>query len=150
MRRILGLAVLLMVPVVVCAEGKPLPRGFEDMGIAAPLSLDMTAGDLDRIKGKVTKSSKFVSVVMDNGYLVTITLNDKADRLVKIIAQLQKNQYTELLKKMQSFSEGNQYEKEKEGSREIHTWKDAKTVIRLVSTGDFSRIDLMNLKELEE
>lgn len=150
MRRVLGLAVLLMMPVVVCAEGKPLPRGFEAMGIAAPLSLDMTANDLDRIKGKVTKSGKFVSIAMDNGYLVSITLNDKADRLDKIIAQLQKDQYAELIKKMQRFSEGNQYEKEKEGRHEIHTWKDAKTVIRLVSTEDFFRIDLMNLKELEE
>jgi hypothetical protein len=51
---------------------------------------------------------------------------------------------------MQSYSEGNQYQKEKEGRREIHAWRDAKTVIRLVCTEDFCRIDLMNRKELGE
>ena len=149
MKRILGLAVLLIAPVVVFAAGKTLPRGLEALGIPVPVSLDMTVADLNKINGKVTKSSRFVSVATDNGYSVSITLNEKADRLVKIVAQLQKEQYARLVKKIEEFSEGNQTETEKTGHQEIRTWKDGKTAIRLVFTEDFVRIDLVNSKELE-
>lgn len=150
MRTVWFLLILMVLPPAVFAEGKPLPRGIDALGIAVPVSLDMAAGDLDRIKGTVTKNGKFVTITTDSGCLLSINLNGNADRLVKIVVQLRKDQYAELLRTTQEFSAENQYKKEKAGHNEIHTWNDTKTLIRLAYMKDFFRLDLMDLKEVEE
>ncbi len=81
--------ILALFPVTALAGAKALRRGFEPLGIPIPVSLGMSAGDVGRINGNVAGSGKFVSVETDNGYLVSITLNDK-NRVVKMVEGEQK------------------------------------------------------------
>jgi len=141
---------MVLVPSIVFASGKPLPRGLEGLGIAVPVALDMTVADLLKVKGKVTRSGKFLSVEADGGYVLSMTLDDTADRLIKISVQVPKGQRAEFIKILQALSEGNKSETQGTDRTEIHTWKDGKTIIRVVTTEDFCRVDLVDFKEFQE
>lgn len=75
MRRFV-VSALVMLPLLALAGGKPLPRGLEEIGFPVPVGLGMEVSDLNKIKGDVIKSGRFVSVRADNGRQLSATLDE--------------------------------------------------------------------------
>ena len=142
MKRSLAVALVLL-PLMACAQGKPLPRGLEETGITIPFRLDMDSGDVRKIKGNVVVSGRFVSIALDNGQQLSLTLDAAAKRVVKIVVLLDKERFVKLVKKSRElYSKGNEYEREKLDLYESHVWKDKSTTLSFIWSRDSYRLEL--------
>ena len=150
MRKTLILPVVLL-PLVVFVGGVKLPRTFQELGINVPFGLDTTVSDLDKAGGNLAKSDRFVALTTEGGQVLSITLSDDLKKVVKMVVLLNRPRADNALKIMKDrYAAGNHYEKEQSGPNEIHTWKDERTVIRLVSTQDFCRLELQARADMEK
>ena len=133
---------------VTLAYGKSLPRGLEEIGIDVPVRLGMRSKDLDKIKGHVVKSGRFVAITMGNDYQLSIKLDPNETRVCEIVIQLKKDQFGAVVRKARElYREGNQYESEKLDGRATHVWKDKKTRLGLFRNKGGYRLELSALTE---
>jgi hypothetical protein len=137
-----------LVPLVALAQGKPLPKGLEELGIALPVSLGMTAGDLDKTKGHVVRSGRFVAMTFGDTYQLSVKMDPDEKRVQQIVMTVGKDEYRRIVNTARTlYSEGNQYESEKRDDYESHVWKDKDTVMALIRNKGGQRLELSEREE---
>lgn len=146
MRSVIVLTTVLF-PLLAFGGGTPLPRGLEALGIDVPVSLDMRVSDLDKIRGHVVKSGRFVAITKGND-LLSMELDADRPRVRRIVIALEKDTFGRLVKKAsQLYSEGNQYTREKLNEYEAHVWKDKNTRLGLIRAKGGFRLELVDRKQ---
>lgn len=146
--RVLMFLMAALVPLVALAQGKPLPKGLEELGIALPVSLGMTAADLDKTKGNVVKSGRFVAMTFGDTYQLSIKMTPDEKRVQQIVIPVGKDEYRRIVNTARTlYSEGNHYESEKLDDYESHVWKDKNTLMALIRNKGGQRLELSERDE---
>ncbi|MFC1833847.1 hypothetical protein ACFL2Q_03820 [Thermodesulfobacteriota bacterium] len=147
MRKLVALLVIAL-PLIAWAEGKPLPRSLDAFGIPVAVALDSDVPALKSVKGDFVRSGRFMTIDPKNGRQLSVTLDPKEKRAIKIVIRVKEDEFNKIVKKAKDlYSEGNQYATEKQKRYESHIWKDKNTIVKMICSRKQCRLELENREE---